>query len=183
MPAEQVLDERVESAENSVAFSRILDRHNALADDVTRTQIEFAASLVAEVHKILTGKIFAVDRGAVESVLVEPLVVIGAFEGSACEGFLVSCRSRISHNRVELGGIRVQLFGVVQSHAERFGRVSRVADHEASMHKEARLTRVLGELDGAVGALDALVDILQNIRTCAFEADAHFTAAGFVHEF
>ena len=57
MLAEQVLDERIESAENSVAFTRILDRHNALTDDVTRTQIEFAASLVAEVHKILTGKI------------------------------------------------------------------------------------------------------------------------------
>ena len=70
MLAEQMLDQRIEAAENAVAFSWILDRHNALANDVTWTQVEFSAGFVAEVHQVLARQIFAVDCGAVEAVLV-----------------------------------------------------------------------------------------------------------------
>ena len=76
MLAEQVLHERPESTEDAVAFTRVLDGHDALTDDVARAQVEFAASLVAEVHECLAGEFSALDCGAVEPVLVEPLVVI-----------------------------------------------------------------------------------------------------------
>ena len=42
-----MLHERPESAEDAVAFTRVLDGHDALADDVARAQVELAASLVA----------------------------------------------------------------------------------------------------------------------------------------
>ena len=73
MLAEQVLHERAESTENAVTFTRILDGHDALMEDVARAQVEFAACLVAEINEILAGEFAALDRGAVESVLVEPL--------------------------------------------------------------------------------------------------------------
>lgn len=50
---EQVLHKRIESAEYAVALARVLDGHDALAQNVARTQVELATSLVAEVHKSL----------------------------------------------------------------------------------------------------------------------------------
>lgn len=74
--AEQVLHEGPESTEYAIAFARVLDGHDALTQNVAWTQVEFTASLVAEVHKRLAGEFSALDRGAVETVLVEPLVII-----------------------------------------------------------------------------------------------------------
>ncbi len=48
MLAEQVLHERAESTENAVTLTRVLDRHDALTDNVAWTQVEFTAGLVAE---------------------------------------------------------------------------------------------------------------------------------------
>ncbi len=55
MLSEQVLHERAESTENAVTFARVLDGHDALTEDVARTQVEFTAGLVAEVHESLAG--------------------------------------------------------------------------------------------------------------------------------
>lgn len=76
MLAEQVLHKSPESAEHAVAFAWVLDGHDSLTQDVAWTQVELAASLVAEVHKRLAGEFAALDGCAVEPVLVEPLVVI-----------------------------------------------------------------------------------------------------------
>ena len=74
--AEQVLHKGAETAEYAVTFARVLDGHDSLAQDVAGAQVEFATSLVTEVHKCLAGEFATLDGGAVEAVLVEPLVVI-----------------------------------------------------------------------------------------------------------
>ena len=74
--AEQVLHEGAESTHHAVAFTRVLDSHDALMQNVAWTQVEFTAGLVAEVHKCLAGEFAALDGGSVETVLVQSLVVI-----------------------------------------------------------------------------------------------------------
>ena len=76
MLPKQVLHEGTESTEYAVAFARVLDGHDALTKNVARTQVEFTACLVAEVHKRLAGELATLDGCAVETVLVEPLVII-----------------------------------------------------------------------------------------------------------
>ena len=123
------------------------------------------------------------NGGAVRAVFVEPLAVISAFECAALQGFFVGFRSRIRHDRIKLGGIRIQLFGVIQRHLERFWRVAGVSDHKAAVHQKSGFAGILHKLNGLVGVLDALVNILQNFGTCAFKAHAHFASACFVHQF
>lgn len=172
----------MESAEYPVAFLRVSYRHDSLSKDIARAEIEFATRLVAKIDQVLARKVSPVNRRAVESVLVEPLAVIAAFECAAFESFLIGFGSGIRHNRVELRRVRVQLLCVVECHAERFRRVARVTDHEASVDKEARLARVPHKFNRLVRVLYALVDVLQNFGTCAFEPDAHFASASPVHQ-
>ena len=122
------------------------------------------------------------NRRAVESVLIEPLAVIAAFERAAFERFLVGFGSGIRHDRIELRRVRVQLLCVVERHAERFRRVARVADHEASVDEKSRLASVPHKFNRLVRVFYALVDVLQNFGTCAFEPDTHFASAGPVHQ-
>lgn len=49
MLAEKMLDERVESAEDPVAFLRVSYCHDSLPEDVARAEVKFAASLVAKI--------------------------------------------------------------------------------------------------------------------------------------
>ena len=182
MLAEQVLHERAESTENAVTFARVLDGHDALTEDVARAQVEFAACLVAEINESLAGELTALDCGAVETVLVEPLAVILGLECATFQSFLVSFGAWVSHDGVELGRVRVQLLRVVQRHAERFRCVAWVTHHEATVNEESCLAGILRELDGLVGVLHALVDLFQDFGACAFKADAHFAATGLLHE-
>ena len=76
MFTEEVLHEGAESTHHAVALAWVLDGHDTLAQDIARTQVEFAACLVAEVHEGLAGELAALDGCAVEPVLVKPLVVI-----------------------------------------------------------------------------------------------------------
>lgn len=76
MLPKQVLHERSESTHHAVAFARVLDGHDSLAEYVARAQVKLAAGLVAEVNECLAGEFATLDGGAVEPVLVEPLVVI-----------------------------------------------------------------------------------------------------------
>ncbi len=76
MFAEQVLYKGLESAEYAVAFPGVLDGHDSLTDYVTRTQVECAAGLVAEVNERLAGEFASLDGSAVEPIFVEPLVII-----------------------------------------------------------------------------------------------------------
>lgn len=50
------------------------------------------------------------------------------------------------------------------------------------MDQEACLAGVLGKLDCLVGVLYALMDPFQDLGAGAFETDAHFAAAGLLHE-
>ena len=50
------------------------------------------------------------------------------------------------------------------------------------MYQEPCLAGILRELDGLVGILHALVDVLEHHGACAFKAYAHFAAAGLFHE-
>ena len=134
MLAEQVLHECAESTHYAVTFARILDGHDALTQDVARAQVELAAGLVAEVDQSLASEFAALDGGAVETVLVQPLVVILCLQCAASESFLVGLGAGVCHDGVELRCIGVQLLGVVERHAERFRRVARVTDHKAAVH-------------------------------------------------
>ena len=81
-----------------------------------------------------------------------------------------------------LDGFDVQLFGEIDGPADGFAAFAGETKDKISVHHQAKLVAILGELAGTLDG-GALLDILQNLLVAGFIAHDQQTATGFLHGF